>query len=230
MIALQKITKSYKTPSGRHYVFRDLDIILPEGKSIGLIGHNGAGKSTLIRIIGGLDKPDSGRVVTDKSISWPVGLSGGFQGSLTGRQNVKFVCRLYADKAGISAKIAFVEEFADIGDYFDMPVKSYSAGMRARIAFGLSMAFDFDYYLLDEAGAVGDVSFRDKSVALLNEKRSKANFLMVSHDMATIKRTCDIALLIGRGEVRVFEDIDEAVKAYRADEAKHQIAISHAKP
>lgn len=145
MIAIENLTKSYRTPAGRHYVFKDLSLTLPSGKSVALIGRNGAGKSTLLRMIGGTDNPDSGRIISSATIS--AGRAGwGFQGSLTGRENVKFVARLYAPKEEVRQKVAFVEEFAELGKYFDMPVKAYSSGMKARLGFGLSMAFKFDYY------------------------------------------------------------------------------------
>ena len=133
MIRIENISKSYATPKGRHYVFKNLSIDLPSGKSVALIGRNGAGKSTLLRMIGGIDRPDSGRIITDKTISWPVGLAGGFQGSLTGRENVKFVARLYATKNEFKDKVSFVEEFSELGKYFDMPIKTYSSGMRSRL-------------------------------------------------------------------------------------------------
>ena len=126
MIKIENLTKSYRTPKGRHYVFKDLNVELPSGKSVALIGRNGAGKSTLLRVIGGIDRPDSGKIHTEKTISWPVGLAGGFQGSLTGRENVKFVARLYSTPDQLREKVAFVEEFAELGKYFDMPIKTYS--------------------------------------------------------------------------------------------------------
>ena len=174
MIELNNLTKSYVTPKGRHYVFKNLNAILPENKSVALLGKNGAGKSTLLRVIGGIDYADEGEVITNKSISWPVALSGGFQGSLTARQNIRFVARLYVNNEDeVEQVVDFVEEFAEIGKYFDMPIKSYSSGMRSRIGFGMSMAFNFDYYLLDEVSAVGDASFRKKSQALLDELKQK---------------------------------------------------------
>ena len=124
MIKISNLSKSYMTPKGRHYVFKDINVCLPAGKSIALIGRNGAGKSTLLRMIGGIDRPDSGNIITDKTISWPVGLSGGFQGSLTGRDNVKFVARLYSKKNELHEKIKFVEDFSELGKYFDMPIKT----------------------------------------------------------------------------------------------------------
>ncbi len=218
MIELRNLSKSYRTPKGRHHVFRDLNLVIPSGKSVGLIGRNGAGKSTLLRIMGGIDRPDSGRVITDKSISWPVGLSGGFQGSMTGRENVKFVCRIYSRKDDMASKLRFIEDFAEIGKYFDMPVKSYSSGMRSRLAFGLSMAFDFDYYLIDEVTAVGDAAFKAKSAALMAQKREQKNFIMVSHSLGALKQFCDVAVLLDRQDAHYFENIDEAIETYLSHE------------
>lgn len=217
MIELRNLTKSYVTPKGRHYVFKDLNVTLPENKSVAILGKNGAGKSTLLRIIGGIDFADSGKVVTNKTISWPVALSGGFQGSMTARQNVRFVARLYlSHEEEVDQVIAFVESFADIGKYFDMPIKSYSSGMRSRIGFGLSMAFNFDYYLLDEAGAVGDANFRKKSQALLDDLKQKSNIIMVSHDLNDLTRNCDVAFLMRDSQAEFFEDIAEAIEVYKA--------------
>ncbi|WP_212515176.1 ABC transporter ATP-binding protein [Acinetobacter soli] len=216
MIEIKNLTKSYVTPKGRHYVFKNLNAILPENKSIAILGKNGAGKSTLLRVIGGIDFADSGKVVTQKTISWPVALSGGFQGSLTARQNVRFVARLYLSlEHEVEQVIEFVESFADIGKYFDMPVKSYSSGMRGRVGFGLSMAFNFDYYLLDEAGAVGDANFRKKSQKYLDELKQKSNIIMVSHDLNDLTRNCDVAFLMRHGQVEFFEDVAEAIGVYK---------------
>ncbi|HDH7687752.1 TPA: ABC transporter ATP-binding protein, partial [Escherichia coli] len=195
---IENLTKSYRTPHGRHYVFKDLNVEFPEGKSVALLGRNGAGKSTLLRIIGGIDKPDYGAVITNRSISWPVGLSGGFQGSLTGRENVKFVARLYAKQGDLKNKVAFVEEFSELGMYFDMPIKSYSSGMKSRLGFGLSMAFEFDYYLVDEITSVGDARFREKCAEIFKSRHSESNFLMVSHNLNSIREFCDVAIFLGR--------------------------------
>ena len=214
MIRLENLTKSYVTPKGRHYVFKNLNTTLPENKSVALLGKNGAGKSTLLRIIGGIDYPDSGKVITNKSISWPVALAGGFQGSLTGRQNVRFVSRLYVPESLVPEKIAFVEEFAELGKYFDMPIKSYSSGMRSRLGFGLSMAFNFDYYLLDEVGAVGDASFRAKSQKLLDDLKANSNIIMVSHDLSDLSRNCDVAFVVMNGEAQYFDNMEQAIEVY----------------
>lgn len=219
MIRIENLSKSYPTSQGRHYVFKDLNIELPSGKSVAIIGRNGAGKSTLLRMIGGIDRPDRGRIVTNSTISWPVGLAGGFQGSLTGRENVKFVARLYATKGELKEKVAFVEEFAELGKYFDMPIKTYSSGMKSRLGFGLSMAFKFDYYLVDEVTAVGDARFKQKCAALFKERHKEASFLMVSHSLNSLKEFCDIALFVGRdNKFKYYQNIDDAINAYKDDE------------
>ena len=220
MIELRNLSKSYATPKGRHYVFKDLNAILPENKSVALLGKNGAGKSTLLRIIGGIDYADSGQVITKKSISWPVALSGGFQGSLTARQNCRFVARLYVrTKEEVEYVVRFVEEFADIGKYFDMPIKTYSSGMKSRLGFGLSMAFKFDYYLVDEVTAVGDARFKQKCAQLFKSRHQESSFLMVSHSLGSLKEFCDAALFIGRdNQVKYFESVDEAIAVYKVDE------------
>lgn len=215
MIKIENLTKSYRTPQGRHYVFKNLNLELPSGKSVALIGRNGAGKSTLLRMIGGIDRPDSGRIVTDKTISWPVGLSGGFQGSLTGRENVKFVARLYAKKEELKEKIEFVEDFAELGKYFDMPIKTYSSGMKSRLGFGLSMAFKFDYYLVDEVTAVGDARFKQKCADLFNSRHKEASFLMVSHSLNSLKEYCDVAILLDMNHHSViYGNVNDAVNEY----------------
>lgn len=217
MFELQDVTKSYWTPRGRRYVFRNLTLAIPPGRNIGLIGRNGAGKSTLMRLLGGVDKPDSGRVITDKSISWPVGLGGGFQGSMSGRDNVKFVCRVYGSVGqDMRDKIEYVKDFADIGRWFDEPVRSYSSGMRSRLAFGLSMAFEFDYYLIDEILSVGDAQFKRKSAQVFAEKMKTSNVILVSHAMPDIRRLCNLVLLVDQGAVRIYEDVVEGIKAYQA--------------
>ncbi|BAI56322.1 lipopolysaccharide transport system ATP-binding protein [Escherichia coli] len=216
MIKIENLTKSYRTPTGRHYVFKDLNLEIPSGKSVAFIGRNGAGKSTLLRMIGGIDRPDSGKIITNKTISWPVGLAGGFQGSLTGRENVKFVARLYAKQEELKEKIEFVEEFAELGKYFDMPIKTYSSGMRSRLGFGLSMAFKFDYYIVDEVTAVGDARFKEKCAQLFKERHKESSFLMVSHSLNSLKEFCDVAIVFkDDNAVSFHEDIQEGIEEYK---------------
>ena len=215
MIKIENLTKSYRTPTGRHYVFKDLNLEIPSGKSVAFIGRNGAGKSTLLRMIGGIDRPDSGKIITNKTISWPVGLAGGFQGSLTGRENVKFVARLYAKQEELKEKIEFVEEFAELGKYFDMPIKTYSSGMRSRLGFGLSMAFKFEYYLVDEVTAVGDARFKEKCAQLFKERHKESSFLMVSHSLNSLKEFCDVAIVFkDDNAVGFYEDVQEGIEEY----------------
>ncbi|MFQ1064933.1 ABC transporter ATP-binding protein [Bordetella trematum] len=215
MIEIRNVTKSYRTNVGRKYVFRDLSFSIPDGKNIALIGRNGAGKSTLMRLLGGLDSPDKGRIISKKSISWPVGLAGGFQGSLTGRQNVKFICRVYgAEGDAMREKVSFVESFAEIGKYFDDPVKTYSSGMRARVAFGLSLAFDFDYYLIDEAMSVGDAHFKKKAQDAFQNKVDGAKVILVTHSMGQVRKMCDYVMLVENGLIHTFDDIEQGISAY----------------
>jgi capsular polysaccharide transport system ATP-binding protein len=215
MIELRNVTKSYRTNLGRQYVFRNISFTIPSGRNIALIGRNGAGKSTLMRLLGGLDTPDSGKVVSNDSISWPVGLSGGFQGSLTGRQNVKFICRVYGAEGDLMReKVSFVEQFAEIGKYFDHPVKTYSSGMRARVAFGLSLAFDFDYYLVDEAMSVGDAHFKAKATAAFKDRIDSARIILVTHGMTQVRKLCDYVMLVDNGKIIPYENVEEGIEAY----------------
>ena len=216
MIELHNITKSYFHKGVRNYIFRDLTLALPQGKSVALLGRNGAGKSTLINLIGGIDEPDKGRIITDCTVSWPVGLVGGFQGSLSARENVRFVAMIHcADEEEIQEKIVFVQRFADIGGYFDRPFKSYSSGMKARVTFGLSMAFDFDVYLIDEITSVGDEAFRVKCREHLMRKRQHSDFIMVDHNLLGLEADCDYALVLVDGHFYRYNDVLEAVEIHK---------------
>lgn len=217
MIKLDNLTKFYPLSNGdKHFVFREFTFTFPDDCSIGLIGRNGAGKSTLMRLLSGADIPNAGKVITDKKISWPVGLAGGFQHALSARDNVKFVARVYGYRGeALEEKVRYIEEFAEIGKYFDEPMNTYSSGMRSRIGFGLSMAFDFDYYLIDEAGAVGDAKFKKKSNAIYKEKLSNSKVIMVSHNMAEIKQWCDKIILVNSGMTTVYDDVDEGIEMYK---------------
>jgi len=215
MIVLENATKFYKTKNGRKYILKNASFIIPEGKNIGILGRNGAGKSTLLRMLGGIDFPNSGKIYSNKSFSWPMGLAGGFQGSMTGRQNVKFVCRVFSrSEEDIKEIIEFVKKFSELGDFFDMPIKIYSSGMKSRLSFGLSLAFDFDYILIDETLSVGDARFKTKSKEALMKKIEKSNVLMVSHSMGDLKQICDAGIVLNSGRLNYFEDINEAIRVY----------------
>lgn len=220
MLELRNLTKWYSTPRGRRYVFRDLSFAFPPDASIGLIGRNGAGKSTLLRLLGGIDMPNAGSVITDARISWPVGLSGGFQTALTARENVQFVCRVHgATGRRMRSIVDFIADFAEIGEYFDLPMNAYSSGMRSRVAFGMSMAFDFDYYLIDEVTAVGDPQFKSKSRAVLKERLKRSKVIMVSHAMSEISQYCDVVVLVDRGNTVLYTDVRKGIAAYQRQAA-----------
>ncbi|MDH4390399.1 MAG: ABC transporter ATP-binding protein [Aquabacterium sp.] len=220
MIELQNVTKYYPTQNGRKMVFRNLSVRFPPGASIGVLGPNGAGKSTLLRLLGGIEAPNRGRIVSDEMISWPVGLAGSFQGSLSGRDNVRFVCRMFGlEGASMRACVEFVEDFAEIGEAFDRAVKGYSSGMRSRLGFGLSMAFDFDYYLIDEVMAVGDPAFKRKSQEVFKQRLQRSKVILVSHNVPDIRALCDVVVLVRDGGASVFEDIEDGIAAYNAPAA-----------
>lgn len=225
MLELVNLTKSYPTRLGRHYVFRDLNFVFPEGVSVGLMGRNGAGKSTLMQILGGVEVPDSGKIHTDKTISWTVGLSGGLQSSLTARDNVKFVCRIHGlGREEMEEKVRYVEDFADIGKFFDMPIKSYSSGMRSRVSFGLSMAFKFDYYLVDEGMSAGDPMFRKKASDAFKNRTKDANLILVSHNVRDIRNLCQMVVVLDGGRATLFEDVEEGLAVYQSLKPQTRVA------
>ena len=215
MIVLDNVTKYFKTEGEKKYILKNVTFTLSEGVNLGILGRNGAGKSTFLRMLGGIDFPTSGKILSDKSFSWPMGLAGGFQGSMTGRQNVKFVARVYGkDDTEIQKIIQSVDEFAEIGNYFDMPIKIYSTGMKSRLSFGLSLAFDFDYLIIDETLSVGDENFKKKARDALMQKIEHSNVLLVSHSMADLKKLCDVGIVIDEGKLNYFDKIDDAIKFY----------------
>ncbi len=230
MIEVNNLTKSYLYKGKKSYVFKNLNFKINTGESIALLGRNGAGKSTLLQLLGGIDKPDSGTIKSDISISWPVGLVGGFQGSLTARENVTFVSKIYAgnEKDIINEKITKVQEFAELGQYFDRPFKTFSSGMRSRVTFGLSMAFDFDVYLIDEVTSAGDERFRKKSRVILEEKRTTSDFIMVDHNLWGLKLHCDRAFLIHNGNLLEYDDLEKGIyyhKKLLETKAPHELNI-----
>lgn len=215
MIELRNVTKYFRTNEGKKYILRDISIVLPE-VNIGILGRNGAGKSTLIRMLGKIEFPNKGKIASRNSFSWPLGLSGGFVGNMTGKANVKFVCGLYGKSREETREIvATVKEFSELDDYFDMPIKTYSSGMSGRLRFGLSLAFDFDYMLIDETLSVGDANFKNKAKAALKKKIENCHVLLVSHDMKTLSDICQAGLLLHEGQMYYYDHIDDAIKHYQ---------------
>jgi capsular polysaccharide transport system ATP-binding protein len=215
MIELRNVTKSYPAKVGRRYVLRDASIVLPVDKNVALLGPNGAGKSTFLRLISGAEPADSGSIITNCKVSWPLGVSSGFQSSLTGRQNVAFVCNINGlTNEQTRSVVEQVTEFAELGDYFDMPIKTYSSGMRARLGFGLSMSFKFDVYVVDELTSVGDATFRKKAKFAFEEFRQRAKLIFASHNMETLRETCESVIFIRNGLIDYYEDVEEGIRAY----------------
>lgn len=231
MIEVIDLTKSYRHKGKKVTVFSDLSFRIERGQSVALLGRNGAGKSTLLRILGGIDQPDRGSIHSNCSISWPVGLVGGFQGSLTGRENVTFVSKIYAghDPELIKEKVRRVEEFAELDLYYDRPFNTYSSGMRSRVTFGLSMAFDFDFYLIDEVTSAGDERFRARSRKILEDRHQLADFIMVDHNLWGLQFHCDRALLLHNGKLIEFDDLQEGIAMHKKlleQPAEHEAKVA----
>lgn len=210
MIIIKDVCKKYSTRKGYKTVLNNINFSLNKGEKIGILGRNGAGKSTLIRLISEIEKPTSGTITRNMSISWPLAFSGAFQGSLTGMDNLKFICRIY--ECNIEKTKKYVEDFAELGDYLFEPVKKYSSGMKARLAFALSLAIEFDCYLIDEVIAVGDSRFTEKCKKELFENKKDRALILVSHNMNAIKNYCDRAMVLDSGNLYQFETIEEAYK------------------
>ncbi len=211
-ICFDRVEKYFNTSQGRRTVLHQSSFELKQGHSIGILGRNGAGKSTLLRMMCGMEKPSSGQVTRFSHVSWPLGLSGSLQGSLTGVENSRFVARIYG--APSNEVVEFVRGFSELGKAVDLPVRTYSNGMRARLTFAISMALQFRCYLVDELTAVGDQHFREKCVETFAARRAIADVIIVSHQMATIRAFADSAAVLHQGELLFFEDIGDAIYYY----------------
>lgn len=212
MIVCENLRKSYAHGSRRKVVLDDINLTINRGERIAFLGRNGAGKTTLIKLLGGVEMPTSGRIRREMSVSWPLGFAGGFQGSLTGYDNARFIARIYG--RDYREMREFVEDFTELGRQLRMPVKTYSAGMRARLAFALSLAIEFDCYLIDEIILVGDQNFQKKCHYELFEKRSDRAMILASHSVDIIRDYCDRAVLIQNGNATIYQYVNLALEEY----------------
>jgi capsular polysaccharide transport system ATP-binding protein len=213
MLVFDRVSKFYRTKGVKKTILSDFSFEFPTDRNVGIMGKNGAGKSTMMRLMAGIEPPDLGRVFRTTRVSWPLGFSGGFNGSMTGIENIRFVSRIYGQDT--EKVIAYVTEFAELGPSLRLPIKTYSSGMKARLAFGLSMAIDFDVYLIDEITAVGDEDFKKKSKAVFQDKLAKSQIIMISHSASTIEQYCDCGLLLEGNQIRYFDAVEDLLEAYK---------------
>lgn len=212
MIALERVSKAYRTDGRPKTVLDDVSVTFEAGHSYALLGVNGAGKSTTLRLVSGVELPNAGRIRRSRRISWPLGFASGFHPMMTGGENVHFVARVYGEDPTRIAR--FVQEFAEIGDYMRRPVRTYSSGMMARLAFGLSMAIEFDCYLIDEITAVGDARFQTRCRQAFDARRARADLIVVSHSMETVSALCDRGAVLVEGKLLLYPEVDQAIRAY----------------
>lgn len=212
MIICENLRKTYKHGRNEKQVLKGLNILIEPGQHLALLGRNGAGKTTLIKLIGGVEMPTAGKVTRKMTVSWPLGFNGGFQGSLTGYDNARFIARIYGQD--YAAVRSYVEEFTELGRQLKMPVKTYSSGMRARLAFALSLAIEFDCYLIDEIILVGDQNFYRKCHEELFEKRGDRALILASHSHEAVRSYCNSALILNQGEGMYYDNVDEAIDIY----------------
>ena len=213
-LELIDVCKQYRVNHGRRIILDKVNMHVCEGERVGILGRNGAGKSTLIRLVGGAEMPSSGKIKRGISVSWPIAFSGGFQGSLTGLDNLRFICRVY--NADHEKAVPFVEAFSGLGRYLREPVKTYSSGMAAKLGFAISMAIEFDCFLVDEILAVGDERFQAKCRSALFEERGDRAMIMVSHDPGMIREYCNRASVLHEGIMHNFDNVDDAYEFYRS--------------
>jgi len=213
MIEVENLYKFYRINRFKKIVLRNVNFTFRSGCSYGILGINGAGKSTLMRLLAGTELPNGGRIRRTVGVSWPLGFAGGLHAGMTGRENVAFVARAYGENT--HKVIEFVEDFAEVGPYMDAPVKTYSSGMIQRVAFGLSMAINFDCYLIDETMAVGDARFQSRCKVEFDKRKKFSDIIMVSHNMQAIIDYCDAALVLANGELHYFSEVNSAIETYR---------------
>ncbi len=215
MIRLEHVSKSFRRDGVTKHILHDVSFDLPPGRNIAILGRNGAGKSTLMRLIAGTLRPDRGQILRHRRISWAMGFSGSFHPALTGAQNTRFVARIYGrDTAALDA---YVQGFAELGASYHLAVGTYSTGMKARLAFALSMGVDFDVYLVDEVIGVGDTAFRRKCASAFRQRMDRARVLMISHSAATLRQFCDAGLVMEAGRLTFFDTVEAAIDAHETN-------------
>jgi len=215
MIMLQNLSKSFILNGEHCVILEDQSMVFPTGVSVALLGRNGAGKSTLLAMISGIQDPTSGHIISEGTISWPVGFKGSFHRDLTGMQNVRFVARVYGVDTDMLCD--FVRGFSELGAHYDMPFRTYSSGMRSRLSFGVSMGIRFDTYLVDEVTSVGDAIFKTKSSKIFKERMKKSGAIVVSHSMAKIRKLCTSGVVLENGQLTWFDDIEDAIECHMAN-------------
>ncbi|NMH59744.1 ABC transporter ATP-binding protein [Alteromonas ponticola] len=216
MIQIKSLTKSYPSTQGRQYIFKDLNFTFPTESNVAILGKNGAGKSTLFRMLAKSEYPDRGQIITRKSMSWPVALQTGIHPQMTGRENTRFIGRINHVRS-LSEYEKKVQEFAELKNKFDLPVKTYSSGMRAKLVFACCMNINFDIYLIDEATSVGDPHFRKKARKTLKDKAKQAGVIMVSHEIDQIREFCTSAVIIKDGQLKYYKNLEEAIEIYTGE-------------
>jgi capsular polysaccharide transport system ATP-binding protein len=217
MIEFRNLTKVFHLRGQRKVVANNINAVFPSGRAVGLLGRNGAGKSTLLKMIAGTMDPTSGGIYSSGSISWPVGFAGSFHGELTGAQNARFIARIYG--VDTDELVDFVDEFAGLGGHFDLPFRTYSSGMKSRLAFGVSMAVPFETYLVDEVTSVGDAIFRQKSAEVFRARMENAGAVVVSHGMGQVRQLCDAGAVLENGNLYYYDDVEEAIEHHNRNMA-----------
>jgi len=212
MIEFRNVSKYYETKNGKNFILDNVSFKFPDHKNIGVLGVNGAGKSTLLRLIAGSEYSNSGKIIRKGKYSWPLGFTGSFHESLSGVENLRFACRIY--NADVKYVTEYVRDFSELGKYIEEPIRTYSSGMRSRLAFALSMAIDFDVYLVDEIMGVGDKGFQKKCHDAFDAKRENSSVIIVSHSMETIREYSDVAILLTGEKLEIHDDVDQAIDFY----------------
>ena len=215
MIKLQNVTKYYPSALGNQYIFKNLNFEIPSGHNIAILGSNGAGKSTLFRMLAGSEYPNQGKIITDLHLSWPVALTTGIHPQMSGAENARFIGTING-VADLDTYVQRVRKFAELGRKFDLPVNTYSSGMKPKLAFACSIGIDFDIYLIDEVTSVGDAKFRNKTRKALTQKSKNANVIMVSHEMDELRHFCDSAIVLHKGELTFYNDLEQGIARYQA--------------